>query len=102
MYISIGPSPTIDNIYGLPLDISIGSSPTIDILSFRQPSNNSYFRKPSEPFSLDSSHALTPIVLGCSSAYGMHVCQFQYSQIHMQIYKHEYIHIKIKSHNHVM
>ena len=24
---------------------------------------------------------LTPIVLGCSSAYGMHVCQFQYSLI---------------------
>ena len=34
-------------------------------------------------FPLDSSHALTPIVLGCSSAYGMHVCQFQYSLIHM-------------------
>ena len=29
-----------------------------------------------------SSHALTPIILGCSSAYGMHVCQFQYSLIH--------------------
>ena len=50
-------------------------------------------RLPSEPFNildyppnifpLDSSHALTPIVLGCSSAYGMHVCQFQYSLIHM-------------------
>ena len=102
MYISIESSPTIDNIYGLPSDISIGSSRTIDILSFRQLSDNSYFRQPSEPFSLDSSHALTPIILGCSSAYGMHVCQFQYSLIHMQIYKHEYIHIKIKSHNHVM
>ena len=51
--------------------------------SFRQPSDNSHFRQPSEPFSLDSSDALTPIVLGCSSAYGMHVCQFQYSLIHM-------------------
>ena len=60
------------------------------------------FRQPSEPFSLDSSHVLTPIVLRCFGAYGMHVCQFQYSQIHMQIYKHEYIHIEIKSHNHVM
>ena len=102
IYISIGPFPTIDNIYGLPSDISIGPSPTIDILSFRQPSHNSYFRQLSEPFSLDSSHALTPIILGCSSAYGMHVCQFQFSLIHMQIYKHEYIRIKIKSHNHVM
>ena len=51
--------------------------------SVRQPSDNSHFRQPSEPFSLDSSHALTPIVLGCSSAYGMHVCEFQYSLIHM-------------------
>ena len=79
MYISIGSSPTIDNIYGLPSDISIGPSPTIDILCFRQPSDNSYFRQPSEPFSLDSSHALTPMVLGCSSAYGMHACHFHYS-----------------------
>ena len=63
--------------------ISIGPSPTIDIFSFRQPSDNSRFRQPSEPFSLDSSHALTPIVLGCSSAYEMHVCQSQYSLIHM-------------------
>ena len=102
MYTSIGPSSTIDNIYGLPSDISIGPSPTIDILSFRQPSDNSYFRQPSEPFSLDLSHALTPIVLGCSSAYGMHVFHFQYSLIHIQIYKHEYIHIKTKSHYHVM
>ena len=61
MYISIGSSPTIDNIYGLPSDISIGPSPTIDILSFRQPSDNSQFRQPYEPFSLDSSHALTPM-----------------------------------------
>ena len=62
------------------------AAPTIDIF-------NSYFRLPSEPFSLDLAHALTPIVLGCSSAYGMHVCQFQYSLIHMQICKHAHIHI---------
>ena len=61
--------------------ISIGPSPTIDIFIFRQPSDNSHFRQPSEPFSLDSSHAFTLIVLGCSSAYGMHVCQLQYSLI---------------------
>ena len=39
------------------------------------------FRLPSEPSSLDLYHALTPIVLGCSSAYEMHVCQFQYTRI---------------------
>ena len=77
-------------------------APTIDIFGLDYPSIIIIFRQPSEPFSLDSSHALTPIVLGCSSAYGMHVCQFQYSLIHMQIYKHEYIHIKIKSHNLLM
>ena len=61
--------------------ISIGLSPTIDILSMDYPPIIIIFRLPSEPFSLDSSHALTPIVLGCSSAYGMLVCQFQYSLI---------------------
>ena len=54
MYISIGPSPTIDIIYGLPSDHFL----VLD--------------NPPKPFSLDSSHALTPIVLGCPSAYGMH------------------------------
>ena len=78
------------------------AAPTIDIFGLDYHPIIVIFRQPSEPFSLDSSHALTPIVLGCSSAYGMHVCQFQYSLIHMQIYKHEYIHIKIKSHNLVM
>ena len=78
------------------------AAPTIDIFNLDYPPIINIFRQPSEPFSLDSSHALTPIVLGCSSAYEMHVCQFQCSLIHMQIYKHEYIHIKIKSHNHVM
>ena len=50
---------------------------TIDIFNLDYPPIiNIFFRQPFEPFSLDSSHALTPIVLGCSSAYGMHVCQF--------------------------
>ena len=57
------------------------ASSTIDIFNLDYPSIINIFRQPSEPFSLDSSHALTPIVLGCSSAYGMHVCQFQYSLI---------------------
>ena len=49
------------------------AAPTIDILNLDYPPIINVFRQPSEPFSLDSSHALTPIVLGCSSAYGMHV-----------------------------
>ena len=104
IYISIGPLRRL--IYYLfvdypPMNIN-WAAPTIDIFSLDYPPIINIFRQPSKPFSLDSSHALTPIILGCSNAYGMHVCQFQYSLIHMQIYKHEYIHIKIKSHNHVM
>ena len=57
------------------------AAPTIDIFNLDYPPIINIFILPSEPFSLDSSHALTPIVLGCSSAYGMHVCQFQYSLI---------------------
>ena len=53
----------------------------IDIFNLDYPLIINIFRQPSEPFSPDSSHALTPIVLGCSSAYGMHVCHFQYSLI---------------------
>ena len=52
------------------------ATPTIDIFNLDYPPIINIFRQPSEPFSLDSSQALTPIVLGCSSAYGMHVCQF--------------------------
>ena len=59
------------------------AAPTIDVFNLDYPPIINIFRQPSEPFSLDSSHALTPIVLRCSSAYGMHVCQFQYSLIHM-------------------
>ena len=60
------------------------AAPTNDIFNLfvDYPPIINIFRQPSEPFSLDSSHALTPIVLGCSSAYVMHVCQFQYSIIH--------------------
>ena len=50
------------------------AAPTIDIFNLDYPPMNNVFRQPSEPFSLDSSHALTPIILGCYSAYGMHVC----------------------------
>ena len=105
VYISIGPSPTIDILFvcGLPSDVyQLGRLRRLIFFNLDYPPIIDIFRQPSEPFSLDSSHALTPVVLGCSSAYGMRVCQFQYSLIYMQIYKHEYIHIKIKSHNHVM
>ena len=104
MYISIGPlrrliyylfvdylsmninwaAPMID-IFNLfvdypPMNIN-WAAPTIDIFNLDYPPIINIFRQPSEPFSLDSSHALFSIVLGCSSAYGMHVCHFQYSLI---------------------
>ena len=83
VYISIGPLRRL--IYYLfvdypPMNINWAAS-TIDIFNLDYPQIINIFRLPSEPFSLDSSHALTPIIRGCSSAYGMHVCQFQYSLI---------------------
>ena len=85
VYISIGSLRRL--IYYLfvdypPMNIN-WAAPTIDIFNLDYPPIINIFRLPSEPYSLDSSHALTPIVLGCSSAYGMHVCQFQYSLIHV-------------------
>ena len=81
VYISIGPLRRL--IYYLfvdypPMNIN-WAAPTIDIFNLDYPPINNIFRQSSEPFSLDSSHALTSIVLGCSNAYGMHVCQFQCS-----------------------
>ena len=78
-------APTIDILFvcGLPSDEYQLGAPMIDIICLDCPPIINIFRQPSEPFSLDSSNALTPIVLGCSSAYGMHVCQSQYSLIHM-------------------
>ena len=61
--------------------ISIGPSPTIDIFSMNYPLIIIIIRQPSEPFFSRLIHALTSIILGSSSAYGMHVCQFQYSLI---------------------
>ena len=55
------------------------AAPTIDSFNLDYPRIINIFRQPSEPFSLDSSHALTPIVLGFSSAYGIHACHFHYS-----------------------
>ena len=72
-------APTID-IICLWTTLRNWATPTIDIYNLDYPPIINIFRQPSEPSSLDSSQALTSIVLGCSSAYGMHVCQFQYRQ----------------------
>ena len=53
------------------------ATPTIDIIHLDYPPIINILDYPLNHFPLDSSHALTPIILGCSSAYGMHVCQFQ-------------------------
>ena len=85
MYIYINwANPTIDIffVHYPPMNIN-WATPTIDIFNLDYPPIINIFRQPSEPFSLDSSLALTPIVVGCFSAYGMHVCQFQYNLIHM-------------------
>ena len=73
VYISIGPSPTIDIIYGLPSDVyQLGRLRRLIFLVWTTLRSFLVLDKPSKPFSLDSSHALTPTVLGCPSAYGMH------------------------------
>ena len=72
MYISIGPTPTIDIVYGLPSDVyQLGQLRGL-IFYLDYPSIFIIFRQPFEPFSKEFPHALTPIVLGCPSAYGMH------------------------------
>ena len=83
VYISIGPLRRLIYYFFVdypPMNIN-WAAPTIDIFNLDYPLIINIFRQPSEPFSLDSSHALTPIILGCSSAYGTHVCQFQYCLI---------------------
>ena len=87
VYISVGPLRRL--IYYLfvdypPMNIN-WAAPTIDIFGLDYPLIINLFRLPFEPFSLDSSHALTPTVLGYSSAYGMHVCQLQYSLVSPRI-----------------
>ena len=72
MYISIGSTPTIDITCGLPSDVyQLGRLLRL-ILCLDYPSIFIIFRQRSEPFSQELPHALTPIVLGCPSAYGMH------------------------------
>ena len=69
------------------------SAPTIDILNLDYPPIINVFRQPSKPFSLDSSHALTPMnprVFQCIWNACMSV---PIQSNHMQIYKHEYTRI---------
>ena len=73
MYISIGQSPTINIMYGLPSDV-YQLSPLRRLIFYLDypPIYSFVFRQPSEPFSQELPYALTPIVLGCPSAYEMH------------------------------
>ena len=72
MYISIGSTPTIDIMCGLPSDVcQLGRLRRL-IFYLDYPPIFIIFRQPSEPVSQELPHALTPIVLGCPSAYGMH------------------------------
>ena len=71
--ISIGPSPMIDIIYGLPSDVyQLGRLRRLIFLVWTTLRSFLVLDNPPKPFSLYSSHALTPTVLGCPSAYGMH------------------------------
>ena len=79
MYISIGPSPTIDIMYGLPSDVYQLGRIQLLIFYLDYPPIFIIFRQPSEPFSQELPHALTPIVLGCPNAYEcMMTIQFQF------------------------
>ena len=72
MNISIGPTPAIDIMCGLPSDVyQLGQLRRL-ILCLDYPPMFIIFRQHSEPFSQKLPHAFTPIVLGCPSAYGMH------------------------------
>ena len=72
MYISIGSTPTIDIMCGLPSDVyQLGRLRRL-IFDLDYPPIFIIFRQPSESFSQELPHVLIPIVLGCPSAYGMH------------------------------
>ena len=72
VYISIGPSPTIDIMYGLPSDVyQLGRLRRL-IFYLDYPPIFIIFRQPSEPFSQKLPHALTPIILGCPVHMEMH------------------------------
>ena len=72
MYISIGLTPTIDIVYGLPSDVyQLGQLRRL-IFYLSYPSIFIIFRQPFEPFSHELPHALTPIVLGAPVHMEMH------------------------------
>ena len=77
------------------------AAPTIDIFDLDYPPIINVFRQPSEPFS-------SRLIL-CTNSYSPRIFQCIWNACvnfntvnHMQIYKHEYTCIKIKSHKHVM
>ena len=71
MYISIGSSSTIDIMYGTSDVYQLGRLQRL-IFYLDYAPIFIIFRQPSEPFSQELPHSLTPIVLGCPSAYEMH------------------------------
>ena len=79
------------------------AAPTVDILfSLDYPPIIKYFRLPSEPcFSrlISCTNSYIPRMFRCIWNACMPV---PIQSNHMQIYKHEYTRIKIKSHKHVM
>ena len=63
--ISIGPSPMIDIIYGLPSDVyQLGRLRRLIFLVWTTLRSFLVLDNPPKPFSLNSSHALNPTVLG--------------------------------------
>ena len=78
------------------------AAPTIDIFDLDYPPIINIFRQPSEPFSSR--------LISCTNSYSPRMFQWIWNACvsipiqsnHMQIYKHEYTRIKIKSHKHVM
>ena len=82
MYISIGPTPTIDIMCGLPSDVyQLGRLRRLIFLVWATLRSLLFLDNPPKSFSQELPHALTHIVLGCSSAYGMHDANFHFSSI---------------------
>ena len=78
------------------------AAPTIDIICLDYPPIFNVFRLPSEPFFsrlTSCTNSYNPRMFQCI----WNACMLVPRQSnHMQIYKHEYTRIKIKSHKHVM
>ena len=104
IYISIEPTPTIDIMCGLPSDVyQLGRLRRLIFLVWTTLRSLLLFLdNPPKPISLELTHALTPISLGCPSAYEMHcddisITHITHANISPCIYSHNF-----KSHNHVM